>query len=58
MEDKAIEQDEIAKRGLAADIAVHFAEGAGAGVGTGGAIQAGNALDKLKPKPKTDDPKQ
>ena len=54
MEDKAIKQDEIAKRGLAADIAVHFAEGAGTGV----VIQAGNALGKLKPKPKTDDPKQ
>jgi hypothetical protein len=43
MEDKAIEQDEIAKRGLAADIGVHFAEGARTGV----AIQAGNAPDTV-----------
>jgi hypothetical protein len=43
MEDKAIEQDEIAKRGLAADIGVHFAEGARTGI----AIQAGNALDTV-----------
>jgi hypothetical protein len=43
MEDKAIEHDEIEKHGLAADIGVHFAEGARTRV----AIQAGNALDTV-----------
>jgi len=57
VEDKRITQDQVAKRGLAADIAVHFAEGAGAGVGTGVAIQAGSAISKLKPKP-SEEPKK
>lgn len=51
VEEKRITQDEVAKRGLLSDAMTGFAGGVGAGVGTGLAIQAGNALSKLKPKP-------
>ena len=51
-EDKRIEPNKIEKRSLLSDAVAGFAGGVGAGVGTVLVAQAGNAIDKIKPKPK------